>query len=100
MLVSNDQGASWRTQGSPVEASIGPLLDPNNRKRIVVAGVQGIFQTTNFGETWTKVATLPAGADIPKPGWYSNVAWDPVNNIFYVSKMGQPTYRLEVPPLR
>ena len=89
---------SWRIQGSPVEASIGPLLDPKNEKRIVVAGVNGIFRTIDGGETWTHVATLPAGADIPKPGWYTNVAWDPVNDRFYVSKMGNPTYRLEVRP--
>ncbi len=98
MLISNDNGASWKVQGKPVEASIGPLLDPKNEKHIVVAGVKGIFRTTDGGETWTKVATLPAGADIPKAGWYSNVAWDPVHDIFYVSKMGKPTYRLEYEP--
>jgi photosystem II stability/assembly factor-like uncharacterized protein len=95
LLISNDNGASWKVQGKPVEASIGPMLDPKNEKHIVVAGVKGIFRTTDGGETWTKVATLPAGADIPKAGWYSNVAWDPVHDIFYVSKMGKPTYRLE-----
>jgi hypothetical protein len=95
LLVSNDNGASWQVQGNPVEASIGPLLDPKNEKRIVVAGIKGIFQTADGGEIWSQVATLPAGVDIPKAGWYSNVAWDPVHNIFYVSKMGKPTYRFE-----
>ena len=99
LLVSSDKGASWKVQGGTVEASIGPLFDPKNDKHIVVAGVKGIFRTTDGGESWSKVATLPAGADIPKPGWYSNVAWDPVNDIFYVSKMGKPTYRLEFKPL-
>jgi photosystem II stability/assembly factor-like uncharacterized protein len=95
LLVSNDDGASWKVQGRPVEASIGPLFDPKNENHIVVAGVKGIFRTTDGGESWDKVATLPAGADLPNPGWYSNVAWDPVGDIFYVSKMGKPTYRLE-----
>ncbi len=67
LYVSDDQGVTWKTQGGRVEASIGPLLDPANEKRMVVAGVQGIFQTTDGAETWSKVATLPKGADIPKP---------------------------------
>jgi photosystem II stability/assembly factor-like uncharacterized protein len=98
VLVSNDNGASWRVQGKPVDASIGPLLDPKNEKHMVVAGLKGIFRTTDGGETWMLVATLPPGADIPKAGWYSNVAWDPAGDIFYVSKMGKPTYRLAAAP--
>jgi hypothetical protein len=61
----------------------------------VVAGKKGIFRTTDAGETWQQVATLPPGADIPKAGWYSNVAWDSISDVFYVSKMGKPAYRLE-----
>jgi photosystem II stability/assembly factor-like uncharacterized protein len=95
LLVSNDKGASWKIQGRGVDASIGPMLDPRNENHIVVAGVKGIFRTTDGGETWNTVATLPAGADIPKAGWYSNVAWDPIGDVFYVSKMGKPTYRFE-----
>jgi photosystem II stability/assembly factor-like uncharacterized protein len=98
LLVSSDNGATWRVQGKPVEASIGPIIDPRDEKRIVVAGVKGIFRTTDGGKTWTMVAKLPDGADIPKAGWYSNVAWDPVHDIFYVSKMGKPTYRFEAQP--
>ncbi len=98
LLVSNDQGLTWSAQGGPVKASIGPLLDPQDENRIVVAGVDGIFQTTDGGETWALVVKLPPGADIPKPGWYSNVAWDPINDVYYVSKMGKPTYRYEMKP--
>jgi photosystem II stability/assembly factor-like uncharacterized protein len=98
LLVSDDHGASWRIQGSPTEASIGPWLDPKNGKRVVVAGIKGIFRSVDAGQTWKQIAILPAGADIPKPGWYSNVAWDPVSDIFYVSKMGKPAYRLDADP--
>lgn len=98
LLVSDDQGATWNSQGGKVEASIGPLLDPANEKRMVVASAEGIFRTSDGGETWSKVAPLPPGADLPKPGWYSNVAWDPIGDIFYVSKMGKPTYRLKAAP--
>lgn len=98
LLVSTDSGATWRVQGKPVDASIGPMIDPKNEKRIVVAGLKGILRTSDGGENWTPVAALPAGADIPKPGWYANVAWDPIGDVFYVSKMGKPTYRLESSP--
>lgn len=96
LLVSHDKGVSWSVQGTPVDGSIGPWLDPANANRMVVAGVKGIFQTSDAGQSWKHVATLPAGADIPKAGWYSNVAWDPVHNLFYVSKMGNPAYRLDI----
>ncbi|MCY2965293.1 MAG: hypothetical protein NT069_16950 [Planctomycetota bacterium] len=95
LLVSTDQGATWSVQGTAVDASIGPYLDPRNQQRIVVAGGKGIFWTEDGGESWKKVADLPAGFEkLPKAGWFTNVAWDPVHDVFYVSRMGKPTYRL------
>ncbi len=96
LLVSADKGVTWTVQGRPVEASIGPYFDPQNEKRIVVAGAKGIFQTDDGGETWKLVSRLPMGFEkLPKAGWFTNVAWDPVHNVFYVSHMGKPTYRLD-----
>ena len=95
LLVSTDKGATWNLQGQPVEASIGPFFDPKNDKRMVVAGAKGIFQTSDGGESWKLVSRLPAGFEnLPKAGWFTNVAWDPVHDAFYVSHMGKPTYRL------
>jgi len=95
LLVSADKGATWSVQGAAVEASIGPYFDPKNDKRMVVAGAKGIFQTIDGGETWKLTAQLPAGFEkLPKAGWFTNVAWDPVHDVFYVSHMGKPTYRL------
>ncbi len=96
LLVSADKGATWNVQGTTVEASIGPYFDPRNDKRMVVAGAKGIFQTDDGGAVWKLVARLPAGFEkLPKAGWFTNVAWDPVHNVFYVSHMGKPTYRFE-----
>lgn len=96
LLVSADQGNTWNIQGTAVEASIGPYFDPRNDQRIVVAGEQGIFQTNDGGESWKLVARLPAGFEkLPKAGWFTNVAWDPVHDVFYASHMGKPTYRLD-----
>ena len=45
---------------------------------------------------WKLVSRLPAGFEkLPKAGWFTNVAWDPVHDVFYASHMGKPTYRLE-----
>ncbi len=96
LLVSADKGATWSIQGKGVEASIGPYFDPSDELRIVVAGAKGIFQTDDGGKDWKLVARLPAGFEkLPKAGWFTNVAWDPVHDLFYVSQMGNPTYRLE-----
>jgi photosystem II stability/assembly factor-like uncharacterized protein len=97
LLVSKDNGATWMLQGKGVEqASIGPFIDPANEKNMVVAGLKGVAKSTDGGQTWTTViAEFPKGYDIPKPGWYNNVAWDPIHDVIYISKMGKPTLRLE-----
>jgi photosystem II stability/assembly factor-like uncharacterized protein len=96
LVVSKDQGQTWKVQGKPVAASIGPWVDPKNEKRIAAAGQKGVFRTDDGGETWTQVtAALPKGFQMPREGWYANVAWDPVRDVFYASQMGKPTYRLE-----
>lgn len=95
LLVSADQGVTWSLQGTAVEASIGPYFDSKNDQRIVVAGAKGIFQTDDGGATWKLVSRLPMGFEkLPKAGWFTNVAWDPVHNVFYASHMGKPTFRL------
>ena len=95
LLVSKDQGLTWTKQGAAHDGTIGPMIDPKNEARMVVAGAKGIQRSHDGGQTWTAVATLPKGFDVPKAGWFSNVAWDPVHDTFYISKMGNPTFRLE-----
>jgi photosystem II stability/assembly factor-like uncharacterized protein len=96
ILVSKDQGATWTKQGTAVDATIGPMLDPKNDKHMAAAGIKGIFETTDGGQTWKQVGKLPPGFSMPKAGWFANVAWDPANGIFYASQMGKPTYKLAV----
>lgn len=95
ILVSADHGSTWSVQGNPVQASIGPYFDLGNDKRVVVAGDKGIFRSDDGGESWNLVHRLPMSIEkLPKAGWFTNVAWDPVHDVFYVSHMGKPTYRL------
>lgn len=95
LLTSTDKGVTWNLQGTAVEASIGPYFDPRNEKRIVVAGDKGVFRTDDAGESWQLLSKLPPGFEkLPKAGWFTNVAWDPIHDVFYASHMGKPTYRL------
>lgn len=95
LWVSRDRGATWTLQGTAVEATIGPMLDPKDENRFAVAGVKGIFETADGGRTWKAVGPLPEGFTLPKPGWYANVDWDPGRGLYYASQMGRGTFRLE-----
>jgi photosystem II stability/assembly factor-like uncharacterized protein len=97
MLVSKDKGATWTKQGTAVDATIGPMIDPKNDKHFAAAGMKGVFETTDAGETWKHVVKIPPGFSMPKAGWFANVAWDPARRIFYASQMGKPTYKFEAP---
>jgi photosystem II stability/assembly factor-like uncharacterized protein len=93
LLVSKDKGATWEKIGTACPGTIGPMFDPKDEKHMAVAGKDGIFTTSDAGKSWTKVAALPEKYDVPRPGWFTNVGWDPVNNIFYASKMGKPAVK-------
>lgn len=95
LLVSKDKGVTWEKVGTSCPGTIGPMFDPKDDKHLAVAGAKGIFETADAGDSWKLVATLPAKFDVPQPGWFSNVAWNPQNKIFYASKMGEPAYKLE-----
>ena len=96
LLVSRDKGATWAVQGQPVQAAWGPYFG-KDEKHMVVVGKSGIQETADGGRNWQFVAALPdelKDLNVP-PGWFLNFAFDPVNNIFYASRMGKATYKYE-----
>jgi hypothetical protein len=97
LLVSKDLGMSWQGQGAPVNIWQGPFFGRDERQ-IVVVGKDGIFRTADGGATWKQAASLkPKEGDfLFTPNWFGCYAWDPVNNLLYVSAMGNPVYQLEL----
>ena len=102
LIVSKDKGATWRIQGSPVDAMMGPYLGKDAR-HLVVVGMKGLFETADAGTTWKQVMPLidvdaALDADVyyrnqPKFGrkcvlsFNDSFAWDPIGDVFYHSRM-------------
>jgi photosystem II stability/assembly factor-like uncharacterized protein len=97
LLVSRDRGASWQARGAAVNIWQGPFFG-NDEKEMVVIGNDGVFMTTNEGETWKRVAGLKPkeGNYVFGPNWFGCYAWDPVSHSLYAAAMGNPVFRLQL----
>jgi len=96
LLVSKDKGATWAVQGGPVAAGAGPYFG-KDEKNIVVVTKEGLTETTDGGQSWKAVAPVPKEYDFSPNGWFTNFGWDPVHNVFYVSRMGKAALKFERP---
>jgi hypothetical protein len=93
LIASKDKGATWAAQGGPLSAWFGPSFG-KDEKHLIVFGKEGFLESTDAGETW-KVAAPPPAEKGMTDKWFSNVAWDPNANIFYISRMGKPAFKFE-----
>ncbi|HEV2971674.1 MAG TPA: hypothetical protein VGY55_16980 [Pirellulales bacterium] len=91
VLTSPDKGATWALLSSPVSCTIGPYFG-KDANHLVVFGKQGAMETADAGKTWKSAAPLPPGID---GGYMSQFGWDPIHDVFYAGKMGQPTFKYE-----
>jgi len=75
----------------------GPFFG-RSEQEIAVVGVEGIFISRDAGEKWKRVAGLKSKETgfLFTPNWFGCYAWDPVNNTFYASAMGNGLYRLDL----
>lgn len=92
LLASRNASETWSVQGAAVECSFGPYFGKDARQ-IVVVGKKGFFRSNDAGASWKAAAPLPAGFSVAMPGWFLNVGWDPIADILYISKMGEPAYK-------
>lgn len=102
LLASKDKGATWAPYGKPVHISgTEPLKWPGflpngpffgaDEKHIVLVSMDGVFQTADGAEHWTKVAATPEKTSI--------YAWDPVHNIVYACGRGSPPVCCQLPAM-
>lgn len=91
LMVSTDQGKTWKVRGMPLRDLIAGPFFGKDEKHMVVVTKKSFFETKNGGRVWTDVA--PAVAD---PVWENDrgeakgcrfFAWDHINNILYASKL-------------
>jgi hypothetical protein len=89
LVISRDKGATWQEQGGAVEIWQGPFFG-SDENTMVVVGSNGIYKTTNAGNSWSLISDLKTDwvdkafyTDIPK--FSPNYAWDPVNNVLYAT---------------
>ncbi len=90
LIVGTDKGKTWKTQGSAVDAEMGPFFGKDENHAVVV-GKKGFFETIAGGKTWKQAAPLPfPGCRVD---WFGNYAWDPMGNVFYFATTAQPALR-------
>lgn len=108
LLVSRDDGATWKLQGGPLESAWGPYFGKDEKQLTVVGkdGKQsGLWRSDDAGETWKFIAGFPDFGKESTPdwtpskqwaaGWFFNFGWDPKRNVFYASRMGHPTFAFD-----
>ncbi|MDB5324291.1 MAG: BNR/Asp-box repeat protein [Phycisphaerales bacterium] len=96
LIVSKDKGATWTKQGVTTDAAWGPYFGKDDKHLITVGKKSAILESTDAGETWKEVVALPPkGFDTNRAGWFTNLAYDPKSDTFYISRMGQPAFKYE-----
>ena len=97
LLVSRDQGATWRKQGGEVNVWQGPFFGSDDKNMLIV-GKEHVHLTEDGGEHWKRVAAVKPkeGVFLFTTNWFGCYAWDPVNRILYASSMGNPVFKLKL----
>lgn len=97
LLVSRDQGATWKKQGSEVSIWQGPFFG-RDEKHMLVVGKDHVHLTEDGGANWKRVAAVKPKEDgfLFTANWFGCYAWDPVNQILYASSMGNPVFKLNL----
>jgi photosystem II stability/assembly factor-like uncharacterized protein len=96
LIVSKDKGQTWTKQGAMTDAAWGPYFGKDEKHLITVGKKSVILESTDAGETWKAVVALPPkGFDTNRAGWFTNLAYDPKSDTFYISRMGQPAFKYE-----
>ncbi len=96
LQVTADEGKTWKRVGEVSGAAWGPYFG-RDRNHFVVVTKEGFQETIDGGKTWKLIAPLPPSLkkEWNPRGWFLNVAWDPIGEVCYASRMGRGTYKYE-----
>jgi hypothetical protein len=103
LLVSADQGATWKPQGAAIPGAFmmqGPFFGADENTMVVGTnstnnngtGTSSIYKSSDGGAHWTKVIDSPKDFNFV---WFGNFSWDPVHDLYYTTRMTQPAFRLD-----
>jgi hypothetical protein len=103
LLVSADQGATWKPQGAAIPGAFmlqGPFFGADENTLVVGtnttnnmgSGTSSIYKSSDAGAHWTKVSDSPKDFNYV---WFGNFTWDPIHDLYYTTRMTQPAFRLD-----
>jgi photosystem II stability/assembly factor-like uncharacterized protein len=92
MIVTADQGATWRKVGAVRDALYGPVFG-RDEKHLLVLTKAGVVESTDGGATWSR--PLPPPPAMRGAGGLSWLEYDPRHDVLYLMKMGSDLYRLD-----
>jgi hypothetical protein len=99
ILVSRDGGDTWQSKVYKAGTGTGTVysvkIDPADSSRIYIGGVQGMYKSTDFGDTWTPV-TRPSQSS--GPACYG-LDISPDGNFIYAAYAADNSSSLFVAPL-
>ena len=78
LLVSSDAGVTWRRETLP-EPLVDIAMDPDDPRRLVGTGEQGLYRSPDAGATWRRISAGGAGL----------LAWPSADRLFLVDGSGR-----------
>jgi hypothetical protein len=97
ILISRDAGATWQLLGTPLpQALYGPYFGLTEDHMMAVSA-DGLFESTDHGQTWTKLSELPPTCGHNVNGAGVSYGWDPQNRLIYAAPIGGDVFRLKLP---
>jgi hypothetical protein len=91
LIVTTDQGATWKKVGPVKDGQYGPIFGRSARHLFILTKA-GVVESSDGGATWSPA--LPPPRAMNGIGGLSWLEYDPVHDVLYLMKMGSDLYRL------
>ena len=95
LIVTADQGATWKSLGRVKDAQYGPIFG-RDAQHLLVLTKGGIVESTDGGANWSPPLAPPK--ELKGIGGLSWLEYDPRHDVIYLMKMGSDLYQLRRTP--